>query len=111
MLDGDHLVIAMADPLDVYAVDDVGIAARRPVKAGVAVESEVETGIGRAYGMGAAAQAVLGDVEEEEAPAPAPAEEPEGLHDAPLARLVKRILTQALKDRAGGTHIERWDEY
>ena len=62
MLDGEHLVVAMADPLDVYALDDVGIAARRPVKAVVAIESEVETGIGRAYGMGAAAQAVLQDV-------------------------------------------------
>src|SRR2546428_9537509 len=36
VLEGDHLVIAMADPLDVYAVDDVGIAAHRPVKAVVA---------------------------------------------------------------------------
>ncbi len=110
MLDGDHLVIAMADPLDVYAVDDVGIAARRPVKAVVAIESEVETGIGRAYGMGAAAQAVLGDVEEEEAPAPAPAEEAEGVDDAPVVRLVNLILTQALKDRASDIHIEPEEE-
>ncbi len=110
MLDGDHLVIAMADPLDVYAVDDVGIAARRPVKAVVAVESEVETGIGRAYGMGAAAQAVLGDVEQEEAPATAPPEEAEGVDDAPVVRLVNLILTQALKDRASDIHIEPEEE-
>src|SRR2546422_1780648 len=44
VLDGDHLVIAMADPLDVYAVDDVGIAAHRPVKAVVAGQCGEEAG-------------------------------------------------------------------
>ncbi|TMI77074.1 MAG: type II secretion system protein GspE [Bacillati bacterium ANGP1] len=105
VLEGEHLVIAMADPLDVYAVDDVGIAAHRPVKAVVAVESEVEAGIARAYGMGAAAQAVLVDVEEE-APVQAPPEEGEGVDDAPVVRLVNLILTQALKDRASDIHVE-----
>jgi len=109
VLEGDHLVIAMADPLDVYAVDDVGIAAHRPVKAVVAVESEVEAGIARAYGMGAAAQAVLVDVEEE-APVQAPAEEAEGVDDAPVVRLVNLILTQALKDRASDIHVEPEEE-
>ncbi len=103
-LDGSHLVVAMADPLDVFALDDVAIAARRPVKPVVAVESEVEAAIERVYGMGAAAQAVLGGVEEE-APAPA-AEEAE---DAPVVRLVNLILSQAVRDRASDVHLEPTD--
>src|SRR2546428_12818171 len=55
VLEGDHLVIAMADPLDVYAVDDVGIAAHRPVKAVVAVREENAEGGGRGGGGGGGA--------------------------------------------------------
>jgi type IV pilus assembly protein PilB len=104
-LDGSHLVVAMADPLDVFALDDVGIAARRPVKPVIAVESEVMAAIERAYGMGAAAHAVLGEAGEEAAvpQAAAPAEDTE---DAPVVRLVNLVLTQALKDRASDVHIE-----
>src|SRR2546426_11270399 len=61
-LEGEHLVIAMADPLDVYAVDDVGIAAHRPVKAVVAGGAEVQAGSAPACGGGGAAPRRLGDV-------------------------------------------------
>ncbi|MDR7400815.1 MAG: GspE/PulE family protein [Armatimonadota bacterium] len=98
-LDGGHLVVAMADPLDVFALDDVAIAARRPVKPVVAMESEVEATIERVYGMGAAAQAVLGEVEE----AVPSVEEAE---DAPVVRLVNLILSQAVRDRASDIHLE-----
>ncbi|HVH31373.1 MAG TPA: ATPase, T2SS/T4P/T4SS family [bacterium] len=104
-LDGSYVIVAMADPLDVFALDDVGIAARRPVKAVVAVESEVMATIERAYGMGAAAQAVLGEAED--APAAEPAGSPsEDGEDAPVVRLVNLVLSQALKDRASDVHIE-----
>jgi type IV pilus assembly protein PilB len=104
-LDGSYVIVAMADPLDVFALDDVGIAARRPVKAVVAVESEVMATIERAYGMGAAAQAVLGETED--APAAEPVGSPtEDGEDAPVVRLVNLVLSQALKDRASDVHIE-----
>ena len=104
-LDGSYVIVAMADPLDVFALDDVGIAARHPVKAVVAVESEVMATIERAYGMGAAAQAVLGEAED--APAAEPVGSPsENGEDAPVVRLVNLVLSQALKDRASDVHIE-----
>src|SRR3989454_7102033 len=59
VLEGDHLVIAMADPLDVYAVDDVGIAAHRPVKAVVAGEGGGGAGSGPPERGGGAAPAGL----------------------------------------------------
>lgn len=106
-LDGSQVVVAMADPLDVFAVDDVGIATRRPVKPVVAIESEVMAAIERAYGMGAAAQAVLGEAGEE-TPAADVAAVPasEDGEDAPVVRLVNLVLSQALKDRASDVHIE-----
>lgn len=105
-LDGSHVVVAMADPLDVFALDDVGIAARRPVKAVVAVESEVMAAIERAYGMGAAAQAALGETGEEPAAAEPTGSPSEDGEEAPVVRLVNLVLSQALKDRASDVHIE-----
>lgn len=103
-LDGTNLVVAMVDPLDVFAIDDAGIAARRPVKPVVAVESEVDAAIERAYGMGAAAQAVLSELGEIEQTPTGEAE------DAPVVRLVNLILTQAFKDRASDIHVEPAEE-
>jgi len=105
-LEGDSLVVAIADPLDVFALDDVAIAARRPVKAVVALESDIAAAIERSYGMGAAAQAALGEATalgEAEGPGEASTEEAE---DAPVVRLVNLVMTQALKDRASDVHIE-----
>jgi type IV pilus assembly protein PilB len=106
-LDGSQVVVAMADPLDVFALDDVGIAARRSVKPVVAVESEVMAAIERAYGMGAAAHAVLGEAGDEPATAePSGPTSEDAAEDAPVVRLVNLVLSQALKDRASDVHIE-----
>ena len=103
-LEAGNLVVAMADPLDVFALDDIGIAARRPAKPVVAIESEIMTAIERAYGMGSAAQAVIGEIAEEaDRSAPAITEDTE---DAPVVRLVNMLITQAMKDRASDIHIE-----
>lgn len=109
-LDGGQLVVAVADPLDVFALDDVGIAARRPVKPVVAVESEVVAAIERAYGMGAAAQAVLGEAGEDVGAPAVLAAAAEEADDAPVVRLVNLILSGALKDRASDVHIEPANE-
>jgi len=101
-LEGDTLVVAMADPLDVFALDDVAIAARRPVKAVVALESDITAAIDRWYGMGAAAQAALDGTAAAAEAEPAPDE----AEDAPVVRLVNMLLTQAVKDRASDVHIE-----
>jgi len=110
-LEAGFLVVAMADPLDIFALDDVGIAARRPVKAVVAVESEIQTAIERAYGMGSAAQAVIGEIADEADEAnragPATAKQTE---DGPVVRLVNMLIAQSLKDRASDIHVEPAEE-
>lgn len=107
-LEAGNLLVAMADPLDVFALDDVGIAARRPVKPVVAIESEIMTAIERAYGMGSAAQAVIGEIAEEaDQSAPAITED---TGDAPVVRLINMLITQAMKDRASDIHIEPTEE-
>ncbi|HXF82302.1 MAG TPA: ATPase, T2SS/T4P/T4SS family [bacterium] len=100
-LEGESLIIAIADPLDVFAVDDVAIATRRPVKPVIALESDIAAAIERAYGVGAQAAAVLGDVD-----SLAEGGGPEEGDDAPVVRLVNLLLEQALRDRASDVHIE-----
>lgn len=107
ILEAGSLVVAMADPMDVFALDDVGIAARRPVRPVVAVESEILGAIERAYGMGLAAQAVIGEIAGEADQAAPAGEETD---DAPVVRLVNMLISQALKDRASDIHIEPTEE-
>jgi type IV pilus assembly protein PilB len=102
--DGDALVVAMADPLHVFAIDEAMTAAKRPIKPALASESEILPAIERAYGMGAAAQAVLGEIGDD-ATLLTPTAVDESA-DAPVVRLVNLLVSQALRDRASDVHIE-----
>jgi type IV pilus assembly protein PilB len=107
VIDG-RLTIAMADPLDVFAIDEIKRLARMPVDATVSVESELIKAIDRHYrGDYLPPETVrmpeTGYIPEEEA-AEAPFEA--AAEDTPVVRLVNSMLTQAVKDRASDIHIE-----
>ncbi len=102
--DGNRLLVAMADPLDVVAIDDVAIATGLLVSPAIAPEAEILTSIERTYGLGEHARGIIEEItpSAEDAEAALPVEEP----DAPIVRLTNLILTQAITDRASDIHIE-----
>jgi type IV pilus assembly protein PilB len=102
----DKLVIAMADPANVLAIDDIRAISGREVVLKVATRSDVEAAVSRMASMDdsvtdmaelAAEDAVesqdLGAVE-------AAADE------APVVKLVNMLITRAAADRASDIHIE-----
>ncbi len=98
---GDTLVVAMADPLNVVALDDIALMAGCPVQVVVTTERGVLRLIEQAYRLGAA---VSDDRPPEE---DAETERLRGLVDeAPIVRLVANIIDQALEERASDIHIE-----
>ncbi len=102
---GNRLLLAMSDPLDVVALDDVAIATGLTPSPAIATAEEIKTAIDRIYGLGEQARGIL----EEIAPARAPAEEGDAAvdkADAPVIRLADLILTQGIQDRASDIHIE-----
>jgi type IV pilus assembly protein PilB len=97
------VLLAMADPLDVEAIDDMRLRARADVIAVVATESQIRYAIDKYM----ASQDAFQDVVK------ASAADDEGVdvkvaegEDVPVVRLVNQIIREAVADRASDIHFE-----
>jgi len=106
--DEDGILVAMADPLNIFALDDVRIITKQNVKPLIASESSILKAIDRIYGKEQAEKAVQ-DFKKEfqsEASNELPSEILEEVQNAPAVRFVNSIIEQAIKNRASDIHIE-----
>src|SRR5687767_11801464 len=98
------LLVAMSDPANVYALDDIRTITGRDVQPVVATSADVEQAIAKFAGLDShveqlAAEAAEGsDAEELDLEA--------ALEDAPIVKLVNAIMSQAVAERASDVHIE-----
>ncbi|MDH3499235.1 MAG: ATPase, T2SS/T4P/T4SS family [Acidimicrobiia bacterium] len=103
--DGEKLVIAMADPGNVLAVDDIRAISGREVITKVATRTDVENAVGRLAGLDDSvtdlAELAADGVETEDLGAVEAAAE-----EAPVIKLVNTLITRAAADRASDIHIE-----
>ncbi len=102
--EGESLVLAMADPLDVEAIDDVRLTTGRNVVPVVATPTQIQYAIEKFLASADALQEVVETVREtheEEVAAPD--------EDAPVVRLVNQIIREAVMDQASDIHIEPGD--
>lgn len=118
---GDVLTLAMADPLNILALDDLRMLTRYEIEPVVAVESELHAAISKHYGAGkddkAFADIMGGDekadgmeVVEEKDEYQDIATMESAAEDAPVIRLVNLILKQALETRTSDIHIEAFEK-
>jgi type IV pilus assembly protein PilB len=104
------LKIALADPGNIQAIDELRIATRYPLELGVAPSEDILGEIRRlaraseAFGARAMVDEELAQ-EQEEAEAD-DLEVEDGISDAPLVRLVNSIIFQAAEDGASDIHVE-----
>lgn len=99
--EGESLVLAMADPLDVEAIDDVRLTTGRAVVPVVATPTQIQYAIEKYLASADALQEVVETVREDhEEETVAPDE------DAPVVRLVNQIIREAVMDQASDIHIE-----
>jgi type IV pilus assembly protein PilB len=108
-LEGNTLQIAIADPGNVHAIDELRLATRYQLDLGVASREDIENEIRRlaraSEAFGAAMDAedsMLAEVEEETDDL----EVDDGISDVPLVRLVNSIIFQAAEDGASDIHFE-----
>ena len=105
------LHLAMADPMDMAAIDDISIVTNLQIEPYIASAKEIRAAIDRCYGametMDAAnrftrERAMLrGEADEiEEA----------DVSDAPIVQLVRSLIEQAIRQRASDIHIEALEE-
>ncbi len=117
---GASLTIAMVDPTNVFAMDDIKFMTGFNIEPVVASESAIMEGIEKAYGQAQDEdlEKVMQSVSEFDADVELQAEEEEiGLSElekaadeAPIVKLVNLILTDAVKRGASDIHIEPYEK-
>ncbi|HVM32565.1 MAG TPA: ATPase, T2SS/T4P/T4SS family, partial [bacterium] len=121
------LTVAMADPLNVFAIDDIKMMTGFEVEPAIASEAEIKAMQAKYYGGAAASggaeagadmQEILGSMggdtnlevmEEKQEEMDISKLEAAG-EDAPVVRLVNLILTEAVRSGASDIHIEPYEK-
>ena len=101
------LRVAMADPMDMNAMDDISIIANLQVEPVVATSRSIMLALDKYYGQGDVNSALEAYAKEKEAEL----EEQEDLYSedinsSPIVLLVKEMIDQAVRQRASDIHIE-----
>jgi type IV pilus assembly protein PilB len=104
--DGDRLIVAMADPANVLAIDDIRAITGREVIPKVATRGDVEEAINRLASLNTS----VTDLAELAAEDSLEAQDLSALEavadEAPVVKLVNMLITRASADRASDIHIE-----
>jgi len=114
-IEGDAVIVAMANPSAIGPIDDLRVLFGKPIRAVVAPASAIADAINKAYdrASGTTAELVSGLDEERLDLMATDLNEPVDLLDAndeaPIIRLVNQLIYQAVKDRASDIHIEPFE--
>lgn len=104
-LDGNRLLMAMADPIDVVAQDDARAASGKEIVPVVAALDEIRRALGRHFAVGVdwsqfgeeSSDSNRGFIEDLDS---------DPITDSPTVRLVNGIITQGIRERASDIHIQ-----
>lgn len=103
--DEGKLVVAMADPANVFAVDDIRSITGLEVKPAVSTRADVAAAIDRYYradsDLDDLTMAMETDDDEDDL-----SHVKEIVEDAPIVKYVNLLITQAIQDRASDIHLE-----
>jgi type IV pilus assembly protein PilB len=103
------LHVAIADPANIAAIDELRLASRLPVELAVGSRDDVAGEVARlaraSEALAAHARLDLDDIQVVE-PDGDDLEMDDGVSDAPLVRLVNSVIFQAAEDRASDIHVE-----
>ncbi len=114
---GSALIVAMADPTNLHAIDDIKFLTGYNVEPVVASETAIHTAIERYYTVGPNYDEVMAEfnIDDEDIDFSATDEEINAMElerasaDAPVVRLVNMLLLNAIRKRASDVHIEPYE--
>jgi type IV pilus assembly protein PilB len=109
------LTIAMADPTNIVALNDVKFITGLDIQVVIAPEREVKAAQERAYEVGVSYENIISEVEDDVEVVDTSdtvdvAELERATEDAPVVKLVNAILTDAIKKNASDIHIEPYEK-
>ncbi len=104
---GDSILVAMADPGDVFALDDIRAATRMRVNAVVVEREDLRAAMDRFLRADGELSDLTSVLEEEGKPSTDVVLASDAIEDdAPIVRFVNLLISQAIQDRASDIHIE-----
>jgi type IV pilus assembly protein PilB len=119
---GNTLTLAMADPTNVFALDDVGFMTGLQIQPVVASEAAIRKAFERLYETGASVTDMMSELEEADTDVEVVEGDEEtftkadifdlkeSADEAPVVRLINMILTDAIRRGASDIHLEPYEK-
>ena len=112
---GSTLIVAMGDPSNIFAIDDIKFMTGYNVEVVVAPEKSIKDAIDKYYDQSASFEDVIGGIDDIDLEVIEDGEEvnidelAQASEDAPVVKLVNLILTDAIKRGASDIHVEPYE--
>ncbi len=104
---GNTLTIAMADPLNIIAIDEIKYLTGLNIKRAIATATEIKEAIDQYYSVGDSLSHIMGHRGDERTPALdgiSSLTDPQS--ETPIIKLVNLIIAKAVREKASDIHIE-----
>ena len=114
---GSVLTVAMADPSNIFTIDDIKFMTGFKVEPVVAAESSIKNAINKYYDSAGLVQDIMKDFDDRDVSSVTEGEDQvnvseleKATEDAPVVKLVNLILTDAIKKGASDIHVEPYEK-
>ncbi|MCH7896784.1 MAG: type IV-A pilus assembly ATPase PilB [candidate division NC10 bacterium] len=114
---GNVITVAMADPSNIFAIDDIKFLSGFKVEPVVAAETSIRNAINKHYDSAGLVQDIMRDFDDREVSTVDESDEgpdvgdlQRATEDAPVVKLVNLILSDAIKKGASDIHIEPYEK-
>ncbi|HZO10222.1 MAG TPA: type IV-A pilus assembly ATPase PilB [Myxococcota bacterium] len=113
---GSTLILATADPSNIFAIDDIKFLTGYNIQPVVAGEDSIKRAIDRYYDKSSSLEEVIGDFDDSDVDLIHGGDDidvgelAKASEDAPVVKLVNLILTDAVKKTASDIHIEPYEK-
>jgi type IV pilus assembly protein PilB len=102
--EGNKLIVAMSDPLDYIAIDDLRMSTGFQIDPVIATKDELQRAIQRYYGMSESVERLM--QQGQNLDDPDAEEEQLRTEDAPIIRMVNQMIEQAVQLGASDIHVD-----
>jgi type IV pilus assembly protein PilB len=113
---GATLIVAVSDPSNLFAIEDIKFMTNFNVEVVVASESDIKTAIDKYYDQSASLADVMSDLDVEDLEIVGEDDDVDvsslerATEDAPVVKMVNAILQDAIKKKASDIHIEPYEK-
>jgi len=108
---GDSLVVVMADPLNMHALEDLRARARKIIQPAVGIPSDIREAINRNYVGWNEIERQISMVAPRVDESAAEEAEPDITAQTPIVRTAQLLIGQAVRDRASDIHLEPKEDH